>query len=268
MVVTSIGCDRVLRLREVEFSDANVDAADAQPDALVERGHDEDADELADSADNCPAVGNPGQEDGDGDGVGDSCDPHPNLAIDRIRYFDPLVQLSAWRITAGEWLLDGDSVSQTADGETLAVFSLAGTLVDPTIAVTITAHTGYGGGAYLIQGDPTTDTGPMGSMCYFNRVASPDGLTIWDDRAVAGASIEYTSAFGASGYPVRVVIQASTEAAGGANGPPICSGYRPGQVTVTGNSQVTAPLGDAQVGLYTYAGQTTFASVTVFDRKP
>ena len=41
---------------------------------------DSDGDGVADGADNCPAVANPGQEDADGDGVGDVCDNCPKNA--------------------------------------------------------------------------------------------------------------------------------------------------------------------------------------------
>jgi len=42
---------------------------------------DGDGDGLADDADNCPGVNNPGQEDGDGDGIGDTCDTCPNDSL-------------------------------------------------------------------------------------------------------------------------------------------------------------------------------------------
>jgi len=41
---------------------------------------DTDGDGICDSDDNCPAVANPGQEDGDKDGVGDVCDNCPKVA--------------------------------------------------------------------------------------------------------------------------------------------------------------------------------------------
>lgn len=262
------GCDQLWRLDPVSLPiDAAPDAP--RPDGFRIVNHDEDADSLDDALDNCPAVENLDQADGDADGVGNVCDPHPTLPIDRIRYFDPLVHFGAWTVTAGTWITDGDNVTQMApEGETLAVFALADTMVDPSIMVTITASTGYGGGPYLIQGDPSMDTGPEGSICYFNRAVSPDGLTLWDDRRVAGSYIEYTASFEGTGYPVRILDQASTEMDGAATGPMRCTGVRPERSVVTANPSNTMPLGDGRVGLYTWYAVTTFGSVTVFDRVP
>ncbi len=71
--------------REISFNDDQVSHADAEgaaEDRNVElllrdpRGApgDTDNDGVADGADNCPSVPNPGQADSDGDGVGDACD--------------------------------------------------------------------------------------------------------------------------------------------------------------------------------------------------
>ena len=49
-------------------------------DPLVDR----DGDEVADDADNCPALANGDQSDSDGDGLGDACDPNPSDPKDRF----------------------------------------------------------------------------------------------------------------------------------------------------------------------------------------
>jgi hypothetical protein len=265
-------CDAVFSLQPVALAkDARpVVMPDARPDVFRPANHDEDADTLDDDADNCPAIENLDQADGDGDGVGNLCDPHPTLAIDRIRYFDPLVHFGAWSVVGGTWVTDGETVTQTDSAvEALAVFAFAEMLVDPSIMVTITAHTGYGGGPYLVQGNTPGDTGPEGSMCYFNRAVSPDGLTLWDDRpGIPGAFVEYTVSLQGAGYPVQILDQASTEQNGAPTGPMRCTGVRAEGSAVTMNPSNPLALGDGRVGLYTYQGSTTFASVTIFDRAP
>ena len=45
---------------------------------------DSDGDGVADNADNCPTIANPGQEDTDGDGIGDACDTFTDIDDDGV----------------------------------------------------------------------------------------------------------------------------------------------------------------------------------------
>jgi hypothetical protein len=66
-------------------------------------GHDEDADGVVDSFDNCPFVINPDQVDSDRDGVGDVCDPSASVAH-RIAFFSPLLGDDLPIVDAGGWV--------------------------------------------------------------------------------------------------------------------------------------------------------------------
>jgi hypothetical protein len=58
-------------------------------------GHDEDGDGIDDCDDVCPHVSDPTQPDADHDQVGDGCDPHMQMPIDRIAFFDPFIATHA-----------------------------------------------------------------------------------------------------------------------------------------------------------------------------
>jgi hypothetical protein len=77
-------------------ADARADAAACTP-----RGHDEDLDGIDDACDVCPHLPDPGQADADGDRVGDACDPEPEDPRQRIVFFDPFVDFSAWTSSGG-----------------------------------------------------------------------------------------------------------------------------------------------------------------------
>jgi hypothetical protein len=104
LLVALVGCGRVgFDGRDAsgppDSTQADASGTDAPP--CTPRGHDEDGDGVDDACDVCPQLPDPDQADADGDRVGDACDPEPQNPRQRIVFFDPFVDFSAWSTTGG-----------------------------------------------------------------------------------------------------------------------------------------------------------------------
>ena len=81
--------------------DGVIDTADNCPDVANPGQEDEDGDAVGNACDNCPATANGNQANSDGDGVGDACDPEPN-APDHIALFEGFDAMpTGWTIDTG-----------------------------------------------------------------------------------------------------------------------------------------------------------------------
>jgi hypothetical protein len=228
-------------------------------------GHDEDGDGVPDTADVCPNIFDPSQTDTDGDGVGDACDPHMNLPIDQIVYFEPFANIDRW-MTVGDgaqWTLENDAWRQAASGTTneVAVFAM-GPLVDPTIVVTISdvaGATNPDAGAFIAQSAPMVPL-PPGIFCYAEVKRAT--LEFYEFRNSVGGPSD--ASMPAGGDPITLELTASSEV-----GPPACAAKFAGAPTSTvGSASNNAPLGSGYVGLYTYGAAATFRSALVIAHRP
>ena len=270
IALISPGCDRAFGLTRPADAAADIVVPIDAPLADVALAHhDEDGDLIDDAIDNCPADANADQRDGDGDGVGDACDPHPTQAIDRIRYFDSLETFPAsrWTQVAGAWSASGDAVTQIQVGNAngLAVLALGAALMDPSIEVIVTSLSGAGedAGAYLVTGG--SGGRPNGAICFMYEPAHMLGMVEEPNVANLLEPLPGTA------YPVRLVLQATTETGPGtSSGPPSCTARR-GTDPATTPIRIatdTTSIDAAQVALWTYQGSAKFESVTVFDHQP
>ncbi len=118
------------------------DAAGGPPGDAVVALHDEDADGIFDSMDNCPHLANATQLDSDGDGVGDACDPNPTVARDHIAFFDPFTG------PRPEWTSSGPPPSYP--GDTLVIDTTSGSLFITSIAATAGQNDVYMFGGHVL----------------------------------------------------------------------------------------------------------------------
>lgn len=124
------GCDVVFRLDHLEPRHG-----DAPPLVTCEQdGHDEDGDGVPDGCDRCPGIADD-QADADNDGVGDACDPNATTR-DEIALFLSFADGQSWRVLAGNWFGDGESL--VYDAPTFSGFGIAlwpGVMPEPPFVV-------------------------------------------------------------------------------------------------------------------------------------
>jgi hypothetical protein len=273
-LVVLAGCDRLLGVDPLQVP-GDGQRGDSAGDAVTP--HDEDGDGIDDSIDLCPADFDQTmpQPDRDRDGVGDACDPHPDLPIDHLAYFDPLLTFDAWETVAGGWSASGDAVTATPTlGNQLALLDLgvAGGRVfaSPTIEVWVqsgnTVATGWDAGVYMPTA-ASTGALPPGAACYYNSVQQ--AAIFFEKRPVVGEGTEFpTMLFGNA--PLRLALEGDSEMIGGvAGGPVLCVGQETGGIEgIATNPSDTQPIAMGRVGLYVYNGGATITSVTVIESHP
>ncbi|HWC14058.1 MAG TPA: CocE/NonD family hydrolase [Actinomycetota bacterium] len=185
--------------------------AEEQPPA------DTDGDGVADDADNCPEVANPGQEDADGDGRGNACDPaehttiqftersaesgqHSDAAAFEVRLTDE--QGDAVTNAAVDFTFTGPGGSRSATAQTDAngIAATSFGLSDPAGSAYVTAF--YGGREHVFEPSSNTAdfvvlheatklslevTGKGSKARLVGRLLDDDGT------AVAGKKLELTA---------------------------------------------------------------------------
>jgi hypothetical protein len=204
--------------------------------------HDEDGDGDGDVCDNCPHVGNPGQDDTteeaaglDPDGVGDACDPSGDTQ-ETIALFEPFKAAggvpSGWSNLGGTWTTSGDELHQSASDPGAAHLYLNGDpwttmWVATRVDVDVVPPDPPGGGQEPRSAGPVvffTRTGAVGTgyLCivYDDIANGTDTVLLVSEQAADGqsSSIQTSPVLGAGDLAAGQSFVMRAAAGGGATG--------------------------------------------------
>jgi hypothetical protein len=244
--------------------DAGMLPPPVQPSSCSGGLPDEDADNLPNSCDRCPADADPVPVDSDGDNLPDACDPDPLQAGNRLVYFDPFDVASGhfgggFPVSSSDLVLDSPGRLE------------AGNMVDAlpvNVRVQVNVIAGFlyanspGPFDYgLFLGDFPDVVSGSGVLCTMHRRPDGDFLEIRGDSA--GSLVLVAAA------PVGFIAANNRLRLTQRGGSYLCEAFTPGLPPVSVSLQSTSgPPGSQYVALWSEGVQSHFHSVVAESAAP
>jgi hypothetical protein len=224
--------------------------------------HDEDADGVDDSVDNCPADANNDQTLAENQHVGSACafgsgdygsaffDAFPGPAADNLMQ-------PGWQVFDGDWTHGSDTWDlPTALASQRYLFYQAGTAYDDSAIVEVhvsvgASNTSSGVGVYAGIPAPVSSSQPPGVVCQVRQMAGVFEVNTFDGSGTSIANAQGSATVG-PGDDVRIVVTAAGDC----------------RLSVNGGDDVVihdlAPTGSGYVGLWTDSGTASYDSIVVY----